>query len=179
MLHHRIWDPFLRIFHWALVVGFIANALLTNPESGLHHDLGYVLAALIALRLVWGVFGPRSAKFSSFIPSPAAIMGHLCDIATGRKKVHLGHSPLGALMILNLLISIALIAVTGYMLTTDAYWGAGWVEHLHEALVVWAGVSAGIHVGAVIWESLRTGVNLPRAMITGVKDIPQDANIVP
>ncbi len=107
------------------------------------------------------------------------VMAHLSDIATGRKRVHLGHSPLGALMILNLLVSIALIAVSGYMMTTNAFWGVGWVESLHESLVLWAGVSVVLHVGAVVWESLRTGVNLPRAMITGVKDIPQDANIVP
>ncbi|WP_146591500.1 cytochrome b/b6 domain-containing protein [Puniceibacterium confluentis] len=179
MRHHRIWDPFLRVFHWALVAGFVCTALLTAPEGRLHQDLGYVVAALIALRLAWGVFGPRSAKFSVFVPDFAAVMAHLSDIATRRKRVYLGHSPLGALMILNLLASIALIALSGFLMTTSAYAGAKWVESLHETLVVWATGSIAVHVGAVLWESLRTGVNLSRAMITGVKDIPRDANIVP
>jgi cytochrome b len=37
-------------------------------------------------------------------------------------------------MIVALLIMIAGIALTGFAMTTDAFWGAKWVEELHEAL---------------------------------------------
>ena len=60
-------------------------------------------------------------------------------------------------------------------MTTTAFWGAEWVEEAHEALVVWAAFSVAMHVAAVIWESLRTGVNLPLAMVTGRKSLPADA----
>ena len=43
--------------------------------------------------------------------------------------------------------------------------------------MTWAEISVLVHVAAVIWESRRTGVNLPRAMVTGYKDIPEDALI--
>jgi cytochrome b len=36
-------------------------------------------------------------------------------------------------------------------------------------------VSVLAHILAVIWESRRTGVNLPRAMVTGVKAVPDEA----
>ena len=35
------------------------------------------------------------------------------------------------------------------------------------------------HLGAVVLESLRTGVNLPRAMITGCKTVPDDVKLEP
>ncbi|MCA1288122.1 cytochrome b/b6 domain-containing protein [Salipiger bermudensis] len=179
MTRHYIWDPLLRLFHWSLAGFFIANALLTDPESQLHETIGYAIAALLVIRLIWGVVGPHSARFSSFLPSRSGIRGQLTDMATGRRRVHLMHTPLGALMIFNLLLTLAAIVATGYMMTTNAFWGVDWVEEIHEALVTWAEISVFLHVGAVVFESLRTGVNLPRAMITGTKSVPEGAKIEP
>lgn len=177
MTRHPIWDPLLRVFHWSLAGLFVANAFFTDAEEAPHHWFGYAIGALIAVRLIWGFIGPQSARFASFLPSRSRIRGQLTDIATGRRTVHLTHTPLGALMIYNLLLTLACIVLTGYVMTTTAYWGIGWVEETHEVLVSWAEISVLLHVGAVLFESLRTGVNLPRAMITGVKDVPDGAKI--
>lgn len=168
----RVWDPLIRLFHWTLVVAFLTNALIDNPEGRLHVWLGFLALGLVGFRLVWGLIGPRYARFSSFPPSLAASMQQLSDMATGRRKAHLGHTPLGGLMIYNLLATLVAIGVTGWMMTTDRFWGVDWVEELHGALVSWAEISVVLHVAAVIWESRRTGVNLPRAMISGVKTLP-------
>lgn len=178
MTRHPVWDPFIRLFHSALVAGFAANALFTDDESTLHEWVGYAVVGLIAARLIWGLIGPRHARFADFLPSPRAAMQQVQDIATGRHRVYLGHTPLGALMILNLLLTILLIGATGYMMTTNAFWGVEWVEEAHEVLVGWAEISILVHIAAVIWESFRTGVNLPQAMISGVKSVPEDATIV-
>lgn len=42
-------------------------------------------------------------------------------------------------MIVALLAVLIGTTVTGYMMTTEAYWGAKWVEQLHEALAWHAG----------------------------------------
>jgi cytochrome b len=178
MARYRIWDPFIRFFHWALVVGFVTNALLIEDDSTAHEVLGYGVIILISLRILWGFVGPRSARFSSFLPSGRQITDQITDIATRRTRTHLGHTPLGALMILNLLATMLAIGATGYMMTTLTFWGVDWVEETHEALVDWAWISIVLHVAAVIWESWRTGVNLPRAMITGSKDVPQGVSVV-
>lgn len=175
----KVWDPVVRVFHWSLVLAFGANALLTDPESNLHEWIGYAVVALIGLRILWGLVGGRYARFSSFPPSASGAMGQLSDMATGRRRVHLGHTPLGALMIYNLLLTILAIGATGYMMTTNTWWGVEWVEELHEVLVTWAEISIVAHVGAVIWESLRTGVNLPRAMVSGVKTVPEGIKVDP
>jgi cytochrome b len=169
----RVWDPFVRLFHWLLVAGFAANALFTDPEAWLHKWIGYGIAGLVAARLVWGLIGTRHARFSDFLPSVSGSFGQLREMATGRRRVHAGHSPLGALMIYNLILTIIGISITGYMMTTVAYFGVGWVEDAHEALVTWAEISIAAHILAVAVESLRLRINLPKAMITGYKDLPQ------
>jgi cytochrome b len=163
------------MFHWALVAGFAANALFTDPEAGLHRNIGYAVLGLVGFRVVWGLVGTRFARFASFPPDPASALEQVADIATGRRRVHLGHTPLGALMIYNLLLAMIVIGVTGWMMSTLTWFGVEWVEELHEAAVTWAEVSVLVHIAAVVWESLRTGVNLPRAMVTGYKRIPDDS----
>ena len=178
MKEFYIWDPLLRIFHWALVVGFTANALLLEEDGSAHQLVGYIILGLLVVRLVWGLFGPRYARFSSFFPTPGAVLGQIADIATGRGRVHLGHSPLGALMIWNIVVTLLAISATGYMLTIAGFSGEEWVEEAHEVLVIWAEISVVAHIAAVVWESIRTRVNLPRAMVTGVKNVPSEATVV-
>ncbi|PZQ99477.1 MAG: cytochrome B [Cereibacter sphaeroides] len=166
-----VWDPVVRIFHWAVVAGFAANAIFTRPGKTLHQNLGLLVLGLVALRLVWGLIGGRHARFADFPPDPGAAMGQLRDMATGRKHVHIGHSPLGALMIYNLLATLAGIGVTGYMMTTVTWFGVDWVKQAHTVLVTWAEVSVALHIAAVVCESRRLRMNLPKAMLTGYKTV--------
>lgn len=168
-----VWDGFVRLFHWALVAGLAANAVVTDPEEGLHRLIGYGVLALLGLRLLWGLVGSRHARFRDFPPDPAAALGQLAEIARGRRRIHIGHSPLGALMIYNLLATVAAIGISGHMQVTLTFFGVDWVAKLHAALVFWVEVSAAVHVAAVIYESRRLRINLPRAMVTGYKDLPR------
>lgn len=170
----KVWDPIIRIFHWSLVAGFTANALFTDPEARLHEWIGYFLLALIAIRVVWGFVGPRHARFADFPPSVGAALDHLTEIVSGRRHAHVGHSPLGAMMVYNLLATITAIGITGYMMTTVAFFGVDWVEEVHELLVSWAELSIALHVAAVVFESRRLGINLPKAMLTGYKSLGSD-----
>ena len=159
-------------FHWTLVASFTANALFTDPEKSLHRYVGYAIAALLVFRLLWGFVGSTYARFTSFPPSPLGSLAQFKDILAGRNNAHRGHSPLGALMIYNLLLTLCVISLSGYMMTTVAYFGIDWVEELHEASVTWAEISVAAHILAVFIESRRLRINLPAAMITGHKNLP-------
>lgn len=172
MTRLKVWDPFVRTFHWTLVAGFAANALVVDKDGNLHQWIGYTVVALVALRLIWGLIGTRYARFASFPPSIAGAVGQVRQILSGEKKIHVGHTPLGALMIYNLLVTLLLIGLSGWLMTTDAFWGLEWPEQLHEATVTWAEISIVLHIAAVLFESWRTRVNLPRAMVTGCKEMP-------
>lgn len=168
----KVWDPLVRIFHWSLVLAFGANALIVDEDSKLHETLGWAVVSLVLFRLVWGMVGPRYARFKSFPPSVSGVVEQATDIATGRRRLHIGHTPMGALMIYNLLLSLLFVGCSGWLMTTDMFWGVEWPEVLHELSVAWTEVSVVAHVIAVVYESHRTRVNLPRAMVTGVKRVP-------
>lgn len=175
----KVWDPFVRIFHWSLVGLFTANALIVDDDGKLHIWIGYAVFALVCLRILWGVVGTRYARFASFPPSLSQAVGQLTDIATGRRREHLGHTPLGAWMIYNLLLALLVICVSGYLMTTDMYWGVEWPEELHELAIAWAEISVVLHIAAVIFESRRMKINLPRAMVTGYKEVHSQQETAP
>lgn len=165
----RVWDPFVRMFHWSLLTLFVVAFATGDEMERLHVGVGYAIAALVGLRVVWGVIGPRHARFSSFVLSPARTFGYARKAARGEAPRYLGHNPAGAVMIIVLLAMLTGISATGFMMTTDAFWGAEWVEDLHEALVhVTVGFIA-LHVGGVIVSSWAHRENLVKAMITGRK----------
>jgi cytochrome b len=174
----KVWDPFVRIFHWSLV-GLFAFAFLTGDEWQQPHELaGYAIAGLVAARIVWGFVGSRHARFSTFVRSPNQVFRFLFATARFSAPRYLGHNPAGAAMILALLPATGVIATTGYMMTTDAYWGVEWVEEVHE-LAAWGALGLiALHLAGVVAASLEHGENLVRAMVTGRKRAPGPNDIV-
>lgn len=170
----KVWDLFVRVFHWSLVLLF-GIAYATGDEiERVHIAAGYTIAALIALRVVWGFIGPPHARFHNFLRPPRAVLAYLRDAALLRARRHLGHNPAGGAMIIALLAMLVATSVTGYMMTTDAFWGAAWVEALHKFL---ANATLGLiflHVLGVLAASFTHRENLMRAMITGRKKADQE-----
>lgn len=109
----RSWDPVVKVTHWFIVTAILANALVTEDGSGAHIWVGYALAAILALRLLWGLIGPAEARFSAFPPSPRRALGHLRDIRTGKKEIHRSHNPLGALMVYAIWSMLGVIIASG------------------------------------------------------------------
>ncbi len=164
-----VWDAFVRVFHWSLV-GLFALAFVTGDKiEWLHLTAGYAIAALVALRVTWGFVGPRHARFADFVRPPREVWAYMRDDARLRAPHHLGHNPAGGAMVIALLAMLAGTAATGFMMTTDAFWGAQWMEDLHEAFAYATLGLIGLHVAGVAFASLAHGENLVRAMITGRK----------
>ena len=109
----RSWDPVVKVTHWSIVTTILANALVTEEGSGAHIWVGFTLAAILALRLLWGLIGPAEARFSAFPPSPRRALGHLRDIRAGKKEVHSSHNPLGALMVYAIWSMLGVIIASG------------------------------------------------------------------
>ncbi|WP_114648889.1 cytochrome b/b6 domain-containing protein [Pseudothauera hydrothermalis] len=167
----RVWDRFVRIVHWTLVSCVLTNYFVLDDGETVHQWLGYLAGALVAARIVWGFIGSEHARFANFMPTRSRLSAHLSRLRAGQYDRHLGHNPLGAVMMLALMVLILTVAASGFLQTTDALWGEEWVQDLHEAL---AGLLIGfavIHGIAAIVMSRLEGVNLIGAMITGVQHI--------
>lgn len=162
----RVWDPLVRLFHWALAGAFAAAWLTAESAMAAHQAAGYVILGLLILRSVWGLAGPPYARFGQFVTGPVALIRYLADLVRGRPARHVGHNPAGAAMIVALLSTLAGTVLTGVLMTR----GAGEaLEELHEGLATAALVLVGLHVAGVAAASLLHGENLVAAMITGRK----------
>lgn len=192
----RIWDPLVRLFHWGLVAA-VAVAWLSGDEwDGVHNVAGYVVAGLVATRLIWGFVGGRYARFTQFVRGPSKVLSYLRDMAAGRERRYLGHNPAGAAMMVVLLVTLAATAFTGWLLEEPARIaglpeapqlvdsafadddergeygereGEEVIEELHEVLANGLLLLIALHVGGVILTSIRHRDNLVRAMVTGNK----------
>jgi len=186
----KVWDPVVRFFHWGLAACFVLAWLTAEEATGIHIWLGYAVAALVAIRVIWGLVGTRYARFSQFVRGPGAVVGYLGDMVTGRERRHIGHNPAGAAMVVALLLTLSGTAVTGWMMADPARqaWmpsiaspafadddegfeggGEGGLEGVHEALATMALALVGLHLGGVALASMRHRENLARAMVTGSK----------
>jgi cytochrome b len=167
----KVWDPLVRIFHWSLV-GLFAFSYFTGDEwKKAHVYSGYAIIGLIAIRVIWGLVGSRHARFADFIYSPRTVLTFLVDTMRMRAKRYLGHNPAGGMMVVALLLTVSAIATTGYMMTTDAFWGIEWVEDVHEGAVNVALGLVALHILGVILASLEHRENLVRSMLTGRKRV--------
>jgi cytochrome b len=175
----RVWDRFVRTFHWSLVASFATAYFYTEHIDWVHKGAGYLALALIAARCVWGFTAPNPhARFASFVPTPGRLWTYLRQLVRGREARHLGHNPAGAVMILYLLGATLMIGVTGHLMTTDAFWGNELVETLHVTTVDVTLIAVIVHVSANLYESIRHRENMFKAMVTGDKNAPDAATHV-
>ncbi|MCB1777298.1 MAG: cytochrome b/b6 domain-containing protein [Candidatus Competibacteraceae bacterium] len=165
----RVWDPFIRIFHWSLVTCVAVNYFVMDDGETLHQWLGYLASALVVARIVWGFIGPRYARFSGFLPTPARLKHHVNNLLSGQQDDYPGHNPVGALMMIMMMALVLALGVTGFMQTLDAFWGEEWLQELHEVLASTLIFCAGFHALAAIVMSYFERTNLIKAMFTGVK----------
>lgn len=167
-----VWDPLVRLIHWSLALTILVNGAFTNPERSLHETVGYIALGLVVTRLLWGLVGPRPARFTAFPPSPSRALAHSRELLRGAAPIHLSHNPLGALMVYNIWGTVLGMVTTGIMMGTPRFFGIGWVKELHEGLFTWLMISIGLHLAGVVFDSWRSGVPLVQAMVTGRKRIP-------
>ena len=109
----RVWDGFVRLFHWIVTVSFFVAYFTEDDLLTLHVWAGYVIGALVIMRILWGFVGPRYARFSDFVCSPMKASRYLLDLLGFRAKRYLGHSPAGGWMVLILLAGLCITVWSG------------------------------------------------------------------
>lgn len=172
----RLWDPLVRVFHISIAGVFVANYFFNEAGDSWHTWLGYYAATWLAVRTVWGFIGPRSARWADFWPTPARLHAHLSALRQGRDHHRLGHSPLGALVMVLMMTALGGLAVSGFLMQeVDALWGVDWPEDLHRWIANSLAALVGLHLFAAVLESLRLRENLPLSMLTGRRRVrPED-----
>jgi cytochrome b len=185
-----VWDLPLRLFHWG-IVACVAGAWTTSELGvewfGWHKRFGYALIVLVTFRVAWGLVGPEHARFASFVRGPRAIAGYLRALRSREPAQTAGHSPLGALAVLAMLLLLAVQGLSG-LFANDAIFNNGplygyvtgamsdQLTTLHKANFEWLLGLIGLHIAAIIFYAVWKRVDLVRPMVTGRK---RDAGLPP
>jgi cytochrome b len=188
-----IWDLPVRLFHWSLAL-LILILFITGNVGGnwmeWHMYAGFCALALVLFRIIWGFIGSHHARFRNFVRGPAGVIGYIRTLRAGTAKVSPGHNPLGALSVLALLGAVLLQACTGLFSNDDIMLEGPLaasvskrisdflthVHHLNSDLLL--GLIA-LHVLAIAWYYFAKKENLVRPMLTGIKNIADDAAQLP
>lgn len=164
-----VWSVGLRLLHWVLAASMIAS-FATHEAGGIRHEwTGYVALAAASLRTALGVWGRGYWRFSQFVRSAGATLAYARDVLAHREHRYLGHNPLGGWMVMLLLSDAIATGFTGWLYTTDRFWGVAWVGDLHGLLGQALVPLLLLHIGGAIFTSWRHKENLVAAMLHGRK----------
>jgi cytochrome b len=168
------YDPVSRLIHLALAVLGIA-ALVSGEFAGdyrkaehlgftVHGWIGLAMAAALALRLLWGIAGPREMRFAHWVPVTAdrlrRVAGDLASLARLRLPPTGKHEGLAALVQAIGLAVFAWAAASGvllYLYIEPGVRAAGWlrtVKELHEAAQPVLIAYVVLHIGAVLAHAI-------------------------
>jgi cytochrome b len=181
-----VWDGPTRLFHWSAVV-LVAAAYATWRLNWMvwHAWTGDALLALVLWRIVWGVCGSDSARFSHFLKSPAAAARHLAHLLRREPDRHAGHNPAGGWMVVGLLALLLVQTLSGIYVDNDVA-DVGPLTEMMPApfdnamtalhALAWEALLAAValHVTAIIVYAAAKGHNLLLPMITGRKVLPEN-----
>lgn len=181
----RVWDLPTRLFHWSLatavVVAWVSGS---NKLWGLHFTAGLSVLALVIFRLLWGVLGSDSTRFTTFVKGPRAALAHAWDTARGKPNHDTTHNAVGGWAVVPILTLLSVQALTGLFADVDDGLNNGPLMfhapdavvrlatriHAQNAWVILAVVS--LHVFAVLGYWVVAGRDLIQPMVTGVKRLP-------
>ena len=125
----KVWDLPTRLFKW-LLVGFLITAWVSSgfsdPNMTVHKAAGYGVLVLAVYRLLWGIFGGTTARFSNFVSSPRAIVAYLRSLRRRRAKAYLGHNPAGGAMVLALIVACVIQPFLGLFASDGVTASAPW-----------------------------------------------------
>jgi cytochrome b len=187
LIRVRVWDLPTRAFHWLLaltIVGSVSSAKIGGNAMVWHFRFGYVVLALLAFRLLWGLVGGRWSRFGSFVYAPGTVWRYVRGGSRADESHGVGHSPLGSLSVFALLGFLLLQVATGLVADDEiANVGplnrfvsgalAGQATHWHKDYGQWIVLAlVALHVLAVLYYRLARGNDLLRPMIVGDKLLP-------
>jgi cytochrome b len=174
-----VWDWPVRIFHAAFafaVIGAIATSLLVDEDSPAfrwHMLFGLGAVALLAARLVLGLFGSRHARFGAFPLRPSAIRQYAVEVMRGAGRRYAGHNPGSAVAAFLMFLLVPAIVITGLG------WGGGESEDLHGALAYTLMAVVGLHLAGLALHTWRYRENIGASMLSGRAEAPVDAAGLP
>jgi cytochrome b len=172
-----VWSVSVRLLHWTLALSMIASFATHESGSVWHEYLGYMALSAASVRVIMGFAGSGYWRFSQFLRGITVTSAYAKDVLKHRELRYLGHNPLGGWMVMALLADAVATGVTGWLFTTDRFWGAKWLEELHGVLGEALLPLLFLHIAGAVFTSYRHRENLIASMLHGRKAATEAGDI--
>ena len=196
-----VFDGLLRGIHaWNAfaILGLIASGLTADEYEHsaeaaalwrLHIQFGYALIGGMSARLVWGLLGPSSARWSDMW-QPHAWLATLRALPRLQLPApRRGHDTLASAVFVALYLVLAGMAATGLALAAiehnmgpltawlgDSVWLKDYFEEPHEAMYGLVAGFVGLHLVALVWHQFFGKAPVAQAMVTGHQYLPKEGD---
>ena len=184
----RVWDPWVRLVHWAIVILLPFSWWTAETDRwDWHFYSGFTILTLVLFRIVWGFFGSDTARFGRFLKHPIEGLRHLGQFRQRTAATEIGHNAAGGWMVLVMLLLLLSQAASG-LFADDliftrgplARWAGEAVSDRATTIhlrVFWLIVGAAVlHILAILAYRVLRGQNLVEPMITGDLKLPVQYN---
>lgn len=175
----KVWDGATRAFHWLIVILVVFSWY--SGEEGMmqwHMWSGIAIFSLVTARIIWGVVGSTTSRFSHFLKGPREVLTYTKELRPGAAPLVYGHTPTGGWMIVALLAVLVAMPALGtfgnddilfrgplaYMVDKDM---SDNLTELHETLFDLLLVLVIVHVAAAVIYRVVFKEDLITPMITG------------
>ncbi len=162
-----------RLFHWIFAGLFVSAFFIAktidddSPTYAYHMLLGITLAFTAALRIIWGVVGTRYARFSSFRLSPRDLIEYFSSLLSNKTARELGHNPASSWAAIAMLFFTFGLAFTGIQMAQGN--NKEFFEEIHELFANAFVLTVLVHIGGVVFHTLRHKDPIALSMVTGQK----------
>ncbi len=163
-----IWDLTTRIIHWGIALIVFLNLFVLEGGDLPHEWFGYAAAAFVLIRIFWGIKGGVFSRFVNFPLKPTQVFQFLKQDFFSRKSIpYKGHNPLASLVYILIWLLIICLAISGWMMGLDAFWGSDWLEETHEYFSLALEFLIIFHLVGILIDSIKYKRRTWLAMITG------------
>ncbi len=182
-----VWDLPTRLFHWTLVLLMIGQWWTARQDStmGWHLWGGYIVLTLVLFRLVWGVVGSETVRFTGFVRGPGTVLVYFKALLCGQTPHYLGHNPMGGWSIVAMLALLLIQTITGLFANDDIsiegpLYGwvskntSDWLTTVHKFNFNALLALIAVHLSAVFFYLLVKRENLIHPMLSGDKHLPME-----
>jgi cytochrome b len=155
------WNLPTRLLHWLIALPVLLNFFIEGGDLA-HKILGYVAAAALIFRIFWGFKTTDQGNFKQFPLS-------LGELKKWRSPIYQGHNPLASWVYIMIWTLVGLLGISGFMMSLDAFWGAQWLEDLHDKLSTALKLLVLMHLLGLILDSYKHKRKTWLGMISGKK----------
>lgn len=162
-----LWGRKVRILHWLLALVVLANLFIFEEGDDTHRWIGYFALFCVVVRF-W--IGATSTDHSGFRRFPLRVQDFtrfFRQLFSSKAVSFEGHNPVASLNYFVIWFCVLALALTGWMMGLDRYFGEEWLEDLHSRISLVLEAMIVMHLIGMIYDSFKYRRHSWLSMIRG------------